>query len=376
MAKNSIVDSIVSGINKQYKKVVIARCSDIIDDLKVTFIPTPSLKLNEMLSGGVARGKIFEVFGPSGSGKTTLCYQIIGESMKADPKVIWGWLETEGSFDVEVAKHYGIDTDRLIFWEMTEDGAEGALDILDGIITQADGQIEGIVINSVAGLTPRTELINEISKADMGVQAKMMSKLMRKITAKCNKTKCAVIFINQVRDSMSLYGGQVTTGGKALAFFSSQRLEMRKVKAEAADGVKESEYIKMKCKTKKNRFAKGNPYLETEIFGRYGHGIDTSMEVLQLAIAKGLIEKKAGGNYRYVTLKGEELKWRGASSITDFCDKNEWFNKELISRIGDTAGTVVSQSDDEIRNNEEEAAKNSAEMSEYLDDGGNEENEN
>lgn len=347
--KNSIVDGIVAGLNKQFKKTVVAKGSEIIEDLKIKFIPTPSLKLNNMLGGGIAVGKIIEVFGPTGSGKTTLCYQIVGEDMKKNPDHIWGWYETEGSYDPVVAEMYGIDHDRLIFWEMNEEGAEGGLDILDGIVTQSGEQVEGIIVNSVAGLTPQSELNNVMSKADMGVQAKMMSKLMRKLTAKCNKTKCTVIFINQVRDSMSLYGGQVTTGGKALAFFASQRLEMRKIKADAADGVKETEYVKLLCKTKKNRFAKKNPYLETSIFGRYGHGIDVSMELLELAIEQNIIEKKGGGNYLYIKPDGSEQKWRGASNLMAYIDDNPDFVEEIKAKLEEGSNSINSMSEDEIR---------------------------
>lgn len=354
MAKNSVVDGIISGLNKQFKKTVVAKGSEIIEELKIKFIPTPSLKINNMLGGGIARGKIAEVFGPTGSGKTTLCYQIVGESMKANPDEVWGWLETEASFDPEVATGYGINMDNLIFWELQEDGAEGCLDVLDGIITQAGDKVKGIIINSVAGLTPKTELINEMGKADMGVQAKMMSKLMRKIIAKCNKSKCAVIFINQVRDSMSMYGGQVTPGGKALAFFASQRLEMRKVKAEAGDGVKDDEYIKMVCKVKKNRFAKKNPYLQTTIFGRYGYGIDVSMEILELAIEQNIIEKRGGGNYLYITPDGKEQKWRGSSVLMSYIDENPSFMDEIKKRLAEDTRTISSLSEDDIKATEAE----------------------
>lgn len=349
MAKNNIVDGIVAGLNKQFKKTVVAKGSEIVEDLKIKFIPTPSLKINNMLGGGIARGKIAEIFGPTGSGKTTLCYQIVGENMKANPDEVWGWLETEASFDPEVAESYGVNMDNLIFWEMQEDGAEGCLDVLDGIITQAGDKVKGIIINSVAGLTPKTELINEMGKADMGVQAKMMSKLMRKLTAKCNKSKCSIIFINQVRDSMSLYGGQVTPGGKALAFFSSQRLEMRKVKTEAADGVKDDEYIKMVCKVKKNRFARKNPYVQTTIFGRYGHGIDASMEILELAIEENIIEKRGGGNYLYITPDGKEKKWRGSSVLMSYIDDNPDFMNEIKQRLAGDTKTISSMSDDDIK---------------------------
>ena len=205
----------------------------------------------------------------------------------------------------------------------------------------------------------------------MGTMAKMMSKLMRKITAITNKNKIAVIFINQVRDKIDLFGGTTTTGGRALAFFASQRIEFKKRKTEASDGVKEEEYIKIQVKAHKNRFAKGNPFKTTEMFGRYGHGTDVVMEILQLAVEQGIINKGSGGRYSYITNGGEELKWHGNKKLLDFVSENEWFADEVKAKIenSDSAIGVDALSSDEISAIEMEEAKLKAEMAELDTEG-------
>lgn len=342
------LNSIVKGINTHFKKNVVNLGGDIMEDLIVKFIKTPSLKVNKVLGGGIATGRITEIYGPTGSGKTTLCYETIGNDMKLDPDSIWAWYETEKSFDIEIAKFYGVDPDRLIYWEMGDEGAETGLDVLESVIRKSEGKIKGAVINSVAGLTPKSELDALMGKLDMGTQAKMMSKLMRKIIAIAGKNKMAIIFINQIRDKISLFGGTTTPGGRALSFFASQRIEMRKNRVEAADGVKDTDYIKMIVKVVKNRFAKGNPYVQTTIFARYGVGIDVTMETLELAVEQNVIEKKAGGNYRFVTDAGEEVKFRGAANLMDYVDKNPEFAMQVRARIKDDFIATTTLSDEDL----------------------------
>lgn len=365
--KKKKVNALMASINKKYNKPVVNRCSEVEEELRVRFIPTKSLKLNTILNGGIARGRIAEFYGPSGSGKTVSCYEIVGQDMQNDPEAIWGWYETEGSFDMDQAENFGIDMDRLVFWEMTDEGAESGLDILESVIRNLGSDCKGIIVNSVAGLTPKSELDSLMGKQDMGTMAKMMSKLMRKITAIAGKNKIAIIFINQVRDKISLYGGTTTTGGKALQFFASQRVEFRKVRTEAGDGVKAEEYIKINAKVTKNRFAKGNPFVETTIFGRYGVGTDITMEILELAVGQGIIEKKAGGNYRYVSDAGEEYKWRGATNLMTFVDENKWFFKEVEAKIN--AGVIGTALDeDEIRAIEQQQTALAEELGEDVND--------
>lgn len=209
---NKEINDLIKSINTQFKSNVVNLGKDVKEKLTIKFIPTTSMKLNKILGGGIARGRIAEFFGPTGSGKTTACYEIVGKDMKEDPNSYWGWYETEHSYDQEQAEKFGVDINRLIFWEMDDSGAENGLDILEAVIRKGGGNVKGIIVNSVAGLTPKKELETAMEKQDMGTQAKMMSKLMRKITAIAGKNDIAVIFINQVRDKISLFGGTTTTG--------------------------------------------------------------------------------------------------------------------------------------------------------------------
>lgn len=346
---NPEINNLIKGINSKFKKNVVNLGGAIKEDLIIKFIPTKSLKLNKALNGGIAIGRITEIYGPTGSGKTTLCYELVGKNMQEDPDSYWGWYETEKSFDPVAAESYGIDIDRLIYWEMDDEGAESGLDVLESIIRKGKGSVKGIIVNSVAGLTPKSELDSLMGKADVGTQAKMMSKLMRKITAIAGKNKMAVIFINQVRDKISLFGGTTTPGGRALAFFASQRFEMRKIKIEGSDGVDKTEFIKINNKIIKNRVARGNPYVETTLFGRYGQGTDIVMELLELAVNQNIIEKNNGGRYRYVTVAGEELKWHGAKNLMNYFDNNPDLRDEVIEKVNNEAIAVQQLSDEDMK---------------------------
>lgn len=364
-----VIADLIRGINTHFKKDVVNLGKDVKEKITIQFLKTPSFKLNKILGGGVARGRIAEFYGPTGSGKTTACYEIIGKDMQEDPNSYWGWYETEGSFDKDAAETFGVDIARLVYWEMDDEGAESGLDVLESILRKGEGRIKGIVVNSVAGLTPKSELDSLMGKLDMGTQAKMMSKLMRKITAIASKSKTAVIFINQVRDKISLFGGTTTPGGRALSFFATQRVEFRKVKIEASDGVSMEEYIKMIAKIAKNRCAKGNPYVETSLLARYGVGIDTTMELLELAVDQGIIEKKAGGNYRYVDGNGQEYKWRGAKMLMDFFDDkdNKHLVDEISSRINNDSVKVQDLSDEDLKALENYNNDVAKEISQHID---------
>lgn len=365
---NPVIGGLIKEINSHFKKNVVNLGKDIMDQLTVHFLKTPSFKLNQALGGGVALGKIIEFYGPTGSGKTTECYEIIGEDMKNDPNSYWGWYETEHSFDQEAAKKFGVDINRLVYWEIDDEGAESGLDVLESIIRKGQGVIKGIVVNSVAGLTPKSELDSLMGKLDVGTHAKMMSKLMRKITAIAGKNRIAVIFINQVRDKISLFGGTTTTGGRALSFFASQRAEFRKDRIEASDGVDKNEYIKINIKIAKNRFAKGNPYVETTMFARYGVGTDTSMELIEFACNQGIVEKGGGGNYRYLADDGQEYKIRGQKNLLDFFDQNKAIFNEVSAKLdSDSIKTVKDLSDEDMKALEKYNNDVAQEITEHLD---------
>ncbi len=176
---------------------------------KLTFLPLPSEKLNAMLGGGIARGRITEIFGNNSSGKTSVMLEAIGEDMKANPDSIWAWFESEGSFDPEYAQDvHNVDLDRLILIDVTDAGAETSIDRLEMFMRMKI--LTGFVVNSVAGLTPRKEMDEELEKANIALQARMMSKLMRKWTALINKLQIYAVFINQLRTDVNTRFGDWT----------------------------------------------------------------------------------------------------------------------------------------------------------------------
>lgn len=326
-------------------KHVLSFASDRLDELKYSFIPTPSENVNAALSGGFARGKIAEVGGESGSGKTSLCLETIGLDHQKNPESIWGWLDTEGDFDWDYAQKKGIDPNRLMLWEVDDVGAEKGLDTLEMLIRS--NVLTGVVVNSVTGLTPKKELENNMEKQEVAIQARMMSKLMRKIVAICNRTKTAILFINQTRTNVGVMYGDpnVTTGGKALAFFATQRIRMSKVKVQKEDGVTDDEAMKVNVRVAKNRAAHDNPYKLTSFIVLYGEGIDAAREIGQHCIDHGIVE--VGGSWHYypskanpVTIDGIEMKFNSKGKFLQAIRDNEAVRIEMKTQL-DAAGSMA-----------------------------------
>jgi recombination protein RecA len=273
--------------------------------------------------------------GENSSGKTSLAIETIALDMKNDPEAYWGWYETEGSFDLEYAQQFeGFDSERLIIWHIEDEGAEKGLDFLEAMLRT--GQFKGIVINSVAGLTPSREMESEMGKQDIALQARMMSKLMRKVTGVASKNKTCMIFINQFRTNVGAMFGDpnVSTGGKALAFYASQRIAMRKVKLEKTDGITEEEGIKVSCRVAKNRVSKGNPYKAAKYTAIFGQGIDIIRGTALTAIENEIVQ---GANWIYYPDKdncatlpdGELAKWNGMGKFVDYLRDNPDFVTQL-----------------------------------------------
>ena len=207
MGLPSSVQKAMRNINKRFGEGVVGTLREKEEDLTIGFYKTPSIEFNNMLGGGFPIGKLIELYGANSSGKTSLAIETIAFNQKNNENFIAGWFETEESFDYEYAEMLGIDTDRIVIWDQRDTGAEQGLDILRGLIT--DGSFNMIVINSVAGLTPKKELEDDIGKANIALQARMMSKLMRVITGSAAKNKCSIIFVNQLRTNVGQMFGNV-----------------------------------------------------------------------------------------------------------------------------------------------------------------------
>ena len=256
----------------------------------VEVVTSGSLMLDSILGGGFPKGRIIEVYGPESSGKTTMVLHAIAEVQKAGG--IAAFIDTEHALDLNYAKTLGVDTSSLIFSQ--PDSGEQALDVAEELIKS--GIVSFIAIDSVAALVPQAELDGEMGDANIGLQARLMSKALRKISGVTSKTKCTVMFTNQLREKVGIMFGnpEVTTGGKALKFYATIRLEVRK-----KDAIKEGAVVmghKLSIKTVKNKVFPPMKVVEVDII--YGKGVDTAGEVLDLAVEAGMVVK-AGAWFSY-----------------------------------------------------------------------------
>jgi recombination protein RecA len=262
----------------------------------VPVIPTGSLQLDHALGcGGLARGRIIEVYGPESSGKTTLTLHGIAEAQKLGGNA--GFIDVEHALDPQYAQRLGVDLNRLIFNQ--PDNGEQALEVAHSMI--ASGQIDIVVLDSVAALVPKAELDGEMGDAFVGLHARLMSQAMRKLVAAAATHNCCLVFINQIREKIGVMFGspETTTGGRALKFYASQRLEVRRV-ATIKNG-EEARGNKVKVKVVKNKLAA--PFREVEFEIRFGQGIDRLGELVDGAVDHGIVAK----NGSWLSFAGERL---------------------------------------------------------------------
>lgn len=282
--KEKAIDLTISQIERQFGKGAIMRLGTdtLIPDIPV--ISTGSLALDIALGiGGVPRGRVVEIFGPEASGKTTLALHIVAEAQKKGG--IAGFIDAEHALDVAYARKLGVKTDDLLISQ--PDTGEQALEIAEMLVRS--GAIDIVVIDSVAALVPKAELEGEMGDAHMGLQARLMSQALRKLTATISKSNTCVVFINQIRMKIGVFMGnpETTTGGNALKFYSSVRLDIRRVGA-----IKDGQDVtgsRTRVKVVKNKLAP--PFKEVEFDIMYGEGISREGDLLDLAVENGIVEK-------------------------------------------------------------------------------------
>ena len=289
-SKLKILDDTISNIEKNYGKGSIMKLGDGVI-IPVEAISTGSLSLDWALGvGGVPRGRIIEVYGPESSGKTTLCLHIIAEAQKVGG--LAAFIDAEHALDVNYAKRLGVDTNNLLISQ--PDYGEQALDIVDTLIRS--NAIDIIVIDSVAALVPRAEIEGEMGDPHMAVQARLMSQALRKITGAISRSKTCVIFTNQLRSKIGIVFGnpETTTGGNALKFYASVRLDIRRIAA-----IKEGNDVignRTKVKVVKSKIAP--PFKEVEFDILYNEGISKVGDIIDLGVNNGII-KKSGAWFTY-----------------------------------------------------------------------------
>ena len=292
---DAALDDAISQIEKKFGKGSVMRLGDRTA-VDVDVIPSGSLTLDKALGiGGYPKGRIIEIYGPESSGKTTLTLHAIAEAQKQGGKA--AFIDAEHAIDPVYAKNLGVDIDELILSQ--PDSGEQALEIAEMLVRS--GVIDLIVIDSVAALVPQVELDGEMGDAAVGLQARLMSKALRKLSGVMNKTNCTVIFINQLREKIGvMYGNpETTTGGRALKFYSSVRVEIRR-----SEQIKQNGEIvgnKANIKVVKNKVAP--PFKTTQVDIIYGKGISRDGEILDLAVEGDIVEK-SGAWYAY---NGEKI---------------------------------------------------------------------
>ena len=309
-SRQQALEAALKSIEKEFGKGSVMRLGDNVDH-KIEVISSGSIALDKALGvGGYPKGRIIEIYGPESSGKTTFALHAIAEVQKKDGKA--AFIDAEHAIDPLYAQKLGVDIDELILSQ--PDSGEQALEITE--MLAKSGAIDLIVVDSVAALVPQAELNGEMGDAQVGLQARLMSKALRKLTAVLNKSSCTIIFINQLREKVGIMFGnpETTTGGRALKFYSSVRLDVRR-----GDTIKVGEEIlgnEVKLKVVKNKVAP--PFKTAVVEITYGKGINKQAELLELAVKFDIIHK-SGAWFEY---NGEKIG-QGKEKAKDFLAKNE-----------------------------------------------------
>jgi recombination protein RecA len=320
------VELALAQIEKQFGKGSIVRLGSREALLPIAVISTGSISFDLALGvGGIPRGRVSEVFGPESSGKTTICLQVIAEAQKHGG--LAAFVDAEHALDPGYAKKLGVDIDNLLVSQ--PDSGEQALEITEALVRS--GAIDVLVVDSVAALVPKAELDGEMGDSHMGLQARLMSQALRKLTGTVSKSRTALIFINQIREKIGVMFGnpETTTGGRALKFYSSVRIDIRRIAA-----VKEGDTVvgsHTKVKIVKNKVAA--PFREAEFDILYGEGISKEGDVLDLAVTHNIVEK-SGAWYSY----GGERIGQGRENTRSFLKENKdvyaKMDAELRKRLG------------------------------------------
>ena len=318
--KNKAVAVALEQIEKQFGKGSIMKMGGK-EKIDVDVIPTGALSLDIALGvGGIPRGKIIEIYGPESSGKTTLAMHILAEAQKQGETV--AFIDAEHAFDATYAKHIGLDLEEI--YVSQPDFGEQALEILETLVRSSGFAV--IVVDSVAALTPRAEIEGDMGDSHMGLQARLMSQALRKITAICSKTGTTIIFLNQLRMKIGVMFGnpETTTGGNALKFYSSIRMDIRQKDKIIKDGVITGH--QRLVKVVKNKVAP--PFKEATFNIIYPYGIDKESSILDAAVAKGLITK-SGTWFKY----GEMQMAQGRDGSIELLKEDAKLKEKIVKEV-------------------------------------------
>ncbi|MCI8699807.1 MAG: recombinase RecA [Clostridia bacterium] len=329
--KKKALEVAMSQIEKQFGKGSVMKLGEF-KAMEVEAIPTGALSLDIALGiGGVPRGRIIEVFGPESSGKTTLALHVVAEAQKMGGEA--AFIDAEHALDPVYAKKLGVDIDNLIVSQ--PDTGEQALEITEALVRS--GALDVIVVDSVAALVPKAEIDGDMGDSHMGLQARLMSQALRKLAGAINKSKTVLIFINQLREKIGVMFGnpETTTGGRALKFYASVRMDIRKVENIKQDG--EVTGNRVRVKVIKNKVAP--PFREAEFDVVYGKGISKEGNILDMAVNLDIIEK-SGSWFSY---NGERIG-QGRENVKRYLIENQAILQEVEQKVRDNFAKAFEQS--------------------------------
>lgn len=343
--KLKALDAAIAQIEKQYGKGSVMKLGDNSANMNVETVPTGSLSLDIALGlGGLPKGRIIEVYGPESSGKTTVALHCVAEVQKRGG--IAGFIDAEHALDPVYARNIGVDIDNLYISQ--PDCGEQALEITETMVRS--GAVDIVVVDSVAALVPKAEIDGDMGDSHVGLQARLMSQALRKLTAVISKSNCIVIFINQLREKVGVMFGnpETTTGGRALKFYSSVRLDVRRTESLKQGGEIVGNHVRVKVV--KNKIAP--PFREAEFDIMFGQGISREGDVLDLAVNAGIVNK-SGAWYAY---EGDKIG-QGRENAKTYIHENPAFFDMLEAKVRDFYFT---QPEDEDATVQEDSEKSEA----------------
>ena len=337
------LDAALGQIEKQYGKGAVMKLGDSAANMNVETIPTGSLSLDIALGlGGVPKGRIIEVYGPESSGKTTVALHMVAEVQKRGG--IAGFIDAEHALDPAYAKNIGVDIENLYISQ--PDNGEQALEITETMVRS--GAVDIIIVDSVAALVPKAEIDGDMGDSHVGLQARLMSQALRKLTAAISRSNCVVIFINQLREKVGVMFGnpETTTGGRALKFYSSVRMDVRRIEALKQGG--EVVGNRTRVKIVKNKVAP--PFREAEFDIMFGQGISREGDILDLAADKGVVNK-SGAWYAY---NGDKIG-QGRENAKQYLKENPLICEEIEAKVREMLNVDGTEESEETKENETEA---------------------
>lgn len=324
--KQKALDAALTQIEKAYGKGSVMKLGDTGTNMNVETIPTGSLSLDIALGlGGIPKGRVVEVYGPESSGKTTVALHMVAEVQKKGG--IAGFIDAEHALDPSYAKRIGVDIDNLYISQ--PDNGEQALEITETMVRS--GAVDIVIVDSVAALVPKAEIDGEMGDSHVGLQARLMSQALRKLTSVISKSNCIVIFINQLREKVGVMFGspETTTGGRALKFYASVRLDVRRIETLKQGG--EAVGNRVRVKVVKNKIAP--PFKEAEFDIMFGRGISREGDILDLAAAENIVEK-SGAWYSY---NGSKIG-QGRENAKSFLAANQELCEEVERKVREKFG--------------------------------------